>query len=244
MKQAILFLLLAGTFSAKAQSLKDLLYSGKLKSDSNSVVRASDDLKSKIDTSTRKVAEPEKPKVLSQTQTTPAQTAPVQSTTNQTQTAVVPVTTAGVIALDTVASKSGNNTNTGDPATGTGVVPVGAATGMAATTDPAAKAAPAPKTNNKIWKDYTDSLNKVITAEVLNTKKIKKGSYAIQLDYDLAPDGSVTITNVTSTPENPQLQAAVKDRVESAAPQMNPIPDATPTSKKLKRRYTFYVTKD
>src|SRR4051812_37752119 len=106
MKQAILFLLLAGSFSAKAQSLKDLLYSGKLKSDSNSVVRATDDLKSKIDTSTRKAPEPEKQKVVTQPQPAPTQTAPVQTTANQTQTAVVPVTTGAVIVSDTVASKS------------------------------------------------------------------------------------------------------------------------------------------
>ena len=40
--------------SVKAQSLKELLYSGKLKSDTGSVVRKTDDLSSKIDTSTRK----------------------------------------------------------------------------------------------------------------------------------------------------------------------------------------------
>ena len=60
MKKGILFLLLMGTISANAQSLKDLLYSGKLKTDSNSVIRKGDDLSSKIDTSTKKAAEPEK----------------------------------------------------------------------------------------------------------------------------------------------------------------------------------------
>lgn len=40
--------------SVKAQSLKELLYSGKLKSDTGSVVRKTDDLSSKIDTSARK----------------------------------------------------------------------------------------------------------------------------------------------------------------------------------------------
>jgi hypothetical protein len=181
--------------------------------------------------------------VVSQSQVPPAQATGVQTPVNQTQTEIAPVTGSVVAASDTSDLKSVNNTNTVDPATGT-AVPVGTTTGVAAATDAAPKNAPAPKTNNKIWKDYTDSLTKVLNAEVLNTKKIKKGSYAIQVDYDLAPDGSVTITNVTSTPENPQLQAGVKDRVESAAPQMNPVPDATPTSKKLKRRYTFYVTKD
>jgi hypothetical protein len=61
MKKGILFLLLAGLFAANAhgQSLKDLLYSGKLKKDSNTVIRKGDDLSSKIDTSTKKPVEQE-----------------------------------------------------------------------------------------------------------------------------------------------------------------------------------------
>ena len=64
MKKGILFLLLIASFSVKAQSLKDLLYSGKLKKDSNTVIRKGDDLSSKIDTSTKKPVEAEKAKVV------------------------------------------------------------------------------------------------------------------------------------------------------------------------------------
>ena len=55
MKKGILLLLLvATTATLQAQSLKELLYGGKLKSDSGSVVRKTDDLKSKIDTGQKK----------------------------------------------------------------------------------------------------------------------------------------------------------------------------------------------
>lgn len=54
MKKGILLLLLAASFAVNAQSLKDLLYSGKLKNDSGSVVRKGDDLSTKIDTTTKK----------------------------------------------------------------------------------------------------------------------------------------------------------------------------------------------
>src|SRR3954464_15295926 len=54
MKKGILFLFMAATFTSNAQSLKDLLYSGKLKMDSNTVIRKTDDLSSKIDTSQKK----------------------------------------------------------------------------------------------------------------------------------------------------------------------------------------------
>lgn len=49
---------------ANAQSLKELLYSGKLKSDTGSVVRKTDDLSTKIDTSTRKPPPPPVKEVL------------------------------------------------------------------------------------------------------------------------------------------------------------------------------------
>lgn len=45
-----------------AQSLKDALYGGKLKSDSGTVVRKTDDLSTKIDTIRKKPVEPQKPK--------------------------------------------------------------------------------------------------------------------------------------------------------------------------------------
>lgn len=65
MKKVILLLLLGSTFTADAQSLKDLLYSGKLKKDSSGVIRKTDDLSARIDTSTKKEAETPKPVVTS-----------------------------------------------------------------------------------------------------------------------------------------------------------------------------------
>jgi hypothetical protein len=62
MKKVILFIFILSAFIAKGQTLKELLYSGKLKKDSSGVIRKTDDLKSKIDT-TQKKTEPEKKKV-------------------------------------------------------------------------------------------------------------------------------------------------------------------------------------
>lgn len=56
MKKAIFLLLVICTATfAQAQKLKDLLYSGKLKKDSTSVLRKTDDLSAKIDTTSKKV---------------------------------------------------------------------------------------------------------------------------------------------------------------------------------------------
>ena len=70
MKYYILFLFLVCAVAVQAQQkplLKDLLYSGKLKKDSSGVIRSTDDLSSKIDTSTKKVPEPEKAKIVTMT---------------------------------------------------------------------------------------------------------------------------------------------------------------------------------
>ena len=50
----ILVLLVSGSISVKAQSLKELLYGGKLKMDSNAVLRKTDDLKARIDSGQKK----------------------------------------------------------------------------------------------------------------------------------------------------------------------------------------------
>ena len=75
MKVIILSILLISTVAIQAQekkqSLKDLLYSGKLKKDSSGVIRSTDDLSAKIDTSTKKPVESEKPKIPAVTNESP-----------------------------------------------------------------------------------------------------------------------------------------------------------------------------
>jgi hypothetical protein len=104
MKNAILFLLLAATFTAnsqsetKPQSLKDLLYSGKLKLDSTAVIKKSDDLSTKIDTSTKKAAEPAMPK------TAPAANDLGKGSTSQRDSLVAPVESIDSSASNSVAA--------------------------------------------------------------------------------------------------------------------------------------------
>jgi hypothetical protein len=205
MKKGILFLLVAvASFTSKAQSLKDLLYSGKLKMDSNSVVRKTDDLKSKIDTTQKKP--------------------PVVETTTKT---VVPPVNPAAQANDVKLVDSSATVN-----------PVKDA--AVANQTPAAAAAPA-KTNTKLWKEYSDALAVGLKTEVLNSKKIKKDTYYFMVDYELEPNGQVTVTNVTVTPENNTLQDQVKERMLASPPQLNADPNQ---AKKVKRRYSFNVTKE
>ncbi len=201
-----LLLLLAVGITANAQSqpksLKDLLYSGKLKLDSTSVIRKDDDLSSRIDTST-KVAEPAAQKAVA-----------------------VNANVGGVTSMaDSLAAADITDSS------------------MASTTDIKAPAAPV-KTNTKIWKEYTDSLVITLKAEVLNSKKVKKETYFLTVDYEINTDGSLNIMNVISTPENAYIQSEVKNRIELTAPQLAPVLDSNKQPRKVKRKYNFSITKE
>lgn len=218
MKKGILFLLVviaAGSYSARAQSLKQLLYSGKLKNDSNTVVRKTDDLKSKIDTGQRKPAEPEKTVI-----------------------AVIPADSAVRIAK-TDSAVAGKDVAT------TGAVVKDSAEPPVAQAEAEVKPTPTPvKSNSKIWKEYTDSLISSLKAEVLTSKKIKKETYYILVEYELETDGQVNITNVTSTPENALLQAQIKERLMVSPPKLSPMMDSNNQARKVKRKQNFTVTKE
>jgi hypothetical protein len=207
MKNTVLILLLVVTINTNAQtkptSLKDLLYSGKLKADSTGMIRKGDDLSLRIETSTKAV-EPEAQKIV-----------PV----NRDASTVAPL-------LDT----SATDAEVTDSAT-------------TSATDVKAPATPV-KTNTKIWKEYTDSLVSTLKAEVLNSKKVKKETYFLTVDYEINTDGSLNIMNVISTPENAYIQSEVKNRIELTAPQLAPVLDSNKQPRKVKRKHNFSITKE
>ncbi len=195
MKKGILLLLIISIVTtAKAQSLKDLLYSGKLKMDSNSVIRKGDDLSTKIDTSQKKVAEPEKLK-----------TAAMSSNASP--------NTLSPLADSSTATEIKNNTAS-------------------------------VKNNTQVWKEYMDSLVNILKAEVLTSKKIKKETYYLYVDYEIGIDGKVNIINVTANPENSFLKDQVKERLLYTAPQLTPVLDSANKPRKVKRKYNFNITKE
>lgn len=218
MKKGLMLLLLAISFSAvKAQSLKELLYSGKLKNDSNSVVKSTDDLSTKIDTSTRK-PEPAKPKAV----------------------AANPATDPAIKSADGVTAVKSDTSVTTPAST---EATTGQVTSTEVTSTPALPA-PTPKSNSKIWKERTDALVKELQAEVLPNKKVKKETYFLTVEYELAEDGAVSILNVTSAPENEFLANQVKDRLIQSAPVLAPQTDSAGKARKVKRKQNFTVTKE
>jgi len=211
----MLIIFLIGAFNVQAQvkekqSLKDLLYGGKLKKDSSGVIRSTDDLSKKIDTSTKK-------------ETQPVETARA-ATNAQDKNAVI--------------SKTDVNTNvTGSGADTTAAGVDGGATVGAPATKPV-------KTNTRLWKEYTDSLVKTLQDEALKSKQIKKNTYYLMVDYEIETDGQITVTNVTSTPENAFLQAQVKQIMDSTPLRLNPVTDSNNQAKKVKRKQQFTITKE
>ena len=216
MKKAILFLLVICGVSAKGQKLKDLLYSGKLKSDSNTVVRKTDDLSSKIDTSTRKPAEAEK-KVI----------------------AVIPGD-----SLNKTAVAGERTANAGESAAASTMERPSSETMAAAPETTTAPPAPAVKTPNRIWKEYTDSLTGSMKGEVLSNKKVKKETYFITVNYEIDVDGAVTVTDIAVAPENGYLQDQLKQRILLSPPVLSPVVDSSNKPRKVKRRYNFTIVKD
>jgi hypothetical protein len=219
MKKGILFLLIAFSFTAKAQSLKDLLYSGKLRNDSNTVVRKTDDLKSKTDSTDRKAA--------------------ADRAASQTVVAVIPgdsLKRANLPADSNAAVAEGKT-----------VAPAEAArvNDTSATTPAEAVAPLAPvKTNSKIWKEYTESLVTTLKAEVLSNKKVKKETYYVLADYEIGADGKADLVNLTVSPDNAFLLEQVKQRLADNPPAFTPVMDSNNQPKKVKRKFNFYLTKE
>ncbi len=193
MKAVILLAILFASVSANSQTkLKDLLYGGKLKMDSGSVIRKDDDLSTKIDTSTKKPVEQSKATV-------------VDAATPDLGTNGLPIVPDTSTALK-------------DPAT-------------------------APKVNNKSWKEFIDELTTSLRTEVLPNKKIKEGTYAILLEYEIDVDGQVRATNVASDPSNSFLEQQIKERITLSAPKMEPLMGTNGKPRKAQKRQTITVTK-
>lgn len=196
MKKAILFISIIISVSANAQSLKDALYGGKLKTDSNTVLRKGEDLTSKIDTTTKKK--------------------PVVPEKNM----------SAALSLDSIKKwTSPVDTSTAHVIDKTNTVAVS-------------------KDNNRLWKDFVDSLISTLNQEVMTSKKINKGNYYITVDYAIATDGAVAVTNVLMVPENKFLSEQVKERLSIDTPRLNPVLSGNGTPRKVTKRYNFTLNKD
>ena len=92
--------------------------------------------------------------------------------------------------------------------------------------------------------EYSDSLVKTLKEEALKSKQIKKNTYFVLVEYEIAPDGLVSVTNVTSSPESAYLQAQVKQVMDSSPFYLNPVTENANTARKIRRKQQIVITKD
>ena len=95
--------------------------------------------------------------------------------------------------------------------------------------------------NNKTWKKFTDEYTKIITTEMSNTKKIKKGGYTVTLEYEIGTDGVVSTKNIICDPKSESLIDLINERMMANAPQLAPqIVNGAPR-KSSKRQILVFV---
>lgn len=95
--------------------------------------------------------------------------------------------------------------------------------------------------NNRIWKKFVDEQTKIINAEVLTNKKIKKGDYTVTLEYEINVDGTVSTKNVICDPKNEILTTYIRDQMMASSPQLAPqIVNGAP-KKSSKRQVLIFI---
>lgn len=227
MKKAILLLLLASSGFVHAQSLKEALFSGKLKNQPGTVIRKGDDLSTKMDTATHK----DTVEIAAVKGVVPAFDTPKANLN-------LNADSVGTVSADNKTASASNNNNAATTAN-----PPEAGT-AAATTGVAAGATAAPKNNNVLWKEYVDSVAGALKTEALPNKKIKSGTYYATVSYEIGTDGQVSVTDVFLTPENKYLQDQIKQRVSLDPPHLAPVLNSTGAPRKVTKKYNFTLTKE
>ena len=76
--------------------------------------------------------------------------------------------------------------------------------------------------NNRTWKKFTDEYSKIVTAEMANNKKIKKGGYTVTLEYEIGTDGVVSTKNIICDPKSEALIDIINTKMMSNAPLLAP----------------------
>jgi hypothetical protein len=97
--------------------------------------------------------------------------------------------------------------------------------------------------NNRTWKKFVDEYTKIISTEMLTSRKIKKGGYTVTLEYEIGTDGVVNTKNIICDPKSESLVALITERMMPNAPQLAPqIVNGAP--RKSSKRQILIFTKE
>jgi hypothetical protein len=188
MKAILIFVMLFIVSSANSQTLKDALFSGKLKTDSSSTIKKGDSLTLLPDSVVKARMDSLKKEI--------AQKNPGKN-----------------IIADSATASSGSAT---------------------------------PEDNNSIWKKFIDEYTEIVNKEIQASSKVKKGTYAILIEYYIETDGNITTSNVYCTPENSFIVEQIKVRMMMDAPKLSPVlmSNGKPRRALKKQTLTFVKKKD
>jgi hypothetical protein len=71
-------------------------------------------------------------------------------------------------------------------------------------------------TRQKVWKRFIDVNTLTLTQEASDTRKVKKGQYLIDIDYQIGLNGKVTTKNISCNPPNEYLTEQVTEFMKRA----------------------------
>jgi hypothetical protein len=75
----------------------------------------------------------------------------------------------------------------------------------------------------KTWKRFIDINTGIITQEAADTKKVKKGQYAIDVAYVIGLNGKITVSGINCNPPNDYLTEQVTDLMKRAPTLAPPV---------------------
>ncbi len=75
----------------------------------------------------------------------------------------------------------------------------------------------------KLWKRFIESNTQIISQAADDTKKVKKGSYQVDVEYEIGINGRITTKSVTCNPPNEFLTEQVTDLMKRAPVLSPPI---------------------
>lgn len=58
----------------------------------------------------------------------------------------------------------------------------------------------------RLWKRFIDGQTNIITQEANDNRKVKKGEYTVEIDYEIGLNGKIATNSITVTPQNDFLQ--------------------------------------
>jgi len=75
----------------------------------------------------------------------------------------------------------------------------------------------------KLWKRFIENKTQIVTQAADDTKKVKKGTYQVDIEYEIGLNGRVTTKNITCNPTNEFLLEQVTDFMKRAPVLSPPI---------------------